>query len=187
MFWPARDDPSILTVHAVAAQDGDPDALDLRKISVEAVIAREPDGLEHVVIADGPRRLRLEVRGESLTSGPVALRYELSGFAGLRQRLLSLSRLEALKRLGRLPRNLYASDPVSVRWSLALAAWDLRHAGASQIDIAVTLFGDAQVDADSVERMRKRVARLLLLADRRVIAGYRRFLSHGRDGADSLP
>ncbi len=156
MFWSARDDPSILVVHAIPARDGGPDALDLTRIPVEAVIAREPDGLEHAIIADGPRRLRLEVHGASLTSGPVFLHYDLSGFAHLRQRLLSLSRLEALKRLGRLPRNLYPLDPISMRWSLALAAWDLRAAGASQIDIAVTLFSDAQIDADSVERMRRR-------------------------------
>lgn len=175
MFWPAARDASTLPVIASRAADDGPDTLDLLRLPVESVIWRERAGHEYVVIGDRWRRVRLDAVGASLAGGPVHLRYDLSGFRRLRAGLVSLGRLEALKRLGRLPRALFARDPVAGRWMNALAARDMRAAGASQIDIAIALFGAGEIDADSVERIRKRVARLLLLADRRIAAGYQRF------------
>lgn len=174
--WPATRDATILPVWTTAAPEGGPDTLDLLSLPVEAVIWREQAGHEHLVIADGSRRIRLEATGASVAHGPVFLRYDLAGFQDLRPRLAALHRLEALKRLGRLPRNLFGRDPVAIRWTTALAAWDLRKKGASHLDIAIALFGARDVHADSIDRVRKRVARLLHLAERRMAAGYRRFL-----------
>ena len=175
MFWPAARDAGILPVSTTAAPGGGPDTLDLLSLPVESAIWRDGVGHEYLVIADGPRRIRLEATGASFAHGPVVLRYDLAGFQALRPRLASLYRLEALKRLGRLPRNLFGRDPVAIRWTTALAAWDLRETGASQLDIAIALFCERAVDADSIDRVRKRVARLLRLADRRIAAGYQRF------------
>jgi len=175
MFWPAARDASTLPVIASPAADDGPETLNLLRLPVESVIWREAAGHEYVVIGDRWRRVRLDAVGASLASGPVHLRYDLSGFRRLRASLVSLGRLEALKRLGRLPRALFARDPVAGRWMNALAARDMRAAGASQIDIAIALFGASEIDADSIERIRKRVARLLQLADRRIAAGYQRF------------
>ncbi|WP_230483373.1 DUF2285 domain-containing protein [Sphingomonas sp. Leaf21] len=175
LFWPAADDPAILPVRASAAPRPGPDTFDLLKLPVAATILRE-GARERAVIADGPRHLRLETSGDSLTRGPVRLHYDLTDFHRLRARLLTLHRLEAVVRLGRLPTGLYERDPLALRWMNALAAWTMKQEGASQIEIAISLFGAASVDSESMERMRKRVARLLDLATRRIALAHRRFL-----------
>jgi hypothetical protein len=101
----------------------------------------------------------------------------------LRARLTALTRLEAAVRLGRLPTRLYERDGLALRWMRALAAWDMNQAGASQIDIAIALFGAEQIDADTVDRMRKRVARLLDLARRRIAIAYGRLFRGGSGDA----
>lgn len=177
MFWPTACDDATLPVRASAAVSNGPDTLDLLHLPVESAIWRESPGHEYVIIADGWRRVRLDVRGTSLASGPVYLRYDLAGFRRLRASLVSLGRLEALKRVGRLPRTLFARDSIASRWASALAACDMRAAGASQTDIAIALFGARKIHADSVDRIRKRIARLLQLADRRIEVGYQRFFA----------
>ncbi|WP_307103585.1 hypothetical protein [Sphingomonas sp. SORGH_AS_0950] len=175
LFWPATDDPAILPVRATVAECRRPDTFDLLNLPVAATILRE-GSREYVIIADGPRHLRLESTGDSLTSGPVRLHYDLGDFHRLRERLVALSRLEAVVRLGRLPTGLYDRDPLAFRWMNALKAWTLKEDQASQIEIAIALFGAASVDAETMDRMRKRVARLLDLATRRVGLAHRRFL-----------
>ncbi|SER22706.1 DNA -binding domain-containing protein [Sphingobium sp. YR768] len=172
IFWPASSDPSVLPVRAASAHQTDSDALDLLDLPIAASVLRDARHREHVVIADGPRHIRLEARGVSLLDGPVRLTYDLADFRKLRARLHTLSRLEALVRLRRLPAGLYGRDTLAARWLQALAAWEMKQAGASQIEIAIALFGAAQIDEDSMDRMRKRVARLIALAKRRMNVAY---------------
>ncbi|MCC4233356.1 DUF2285 domain-containing protein [Sphingobium soli] len=172
IFWPASSDPSILPVCAVSAPQTASNAFDLLDLPVAVSVLRDARHREHVVIADGPRHIRLEARGASLLDGPVRLAYDLADFRKLRVRLHTLSRLEALVRLRRLPAGLYGRDTLAARWLLALAAWEMKQAGASQIEIAIALFGAAQIDGDSMDRMRKRVARLIALAKRRMNVTY---------------
>lgn len=151
-----------------------PATSNLLDLPVAATVLRDARQREHVVIADGPRHIRLESRGDSLLNGPVRLAYELADFRTLRARLHTLSRLEALVRLRRLPAGLYGRDTLAARWLNALAAWEMKQAGASQIEIAIALFGAAQIDGESMDRMRKRVARLIALAKRRMSVAYDR-------------
>lgn len=183
MFWRAASDPAVVPVRATAARPG-PDTLDILDLPTAVTVFRERQGSELAIIADGPRHIRLECTGDSLTDGPVRLDYDLADFRRLRARLTALTRLEAAVRLGRLPTRLYERDGLALRWMRALAAWDMNQAGASQIDIAIALFGAEQIDADTVDRMRKRVARLLDLARRRIAIAYRRLFRGGSgDGA----
>lgn len=177
IFWPASSDPSVLPVRAASAHQAGSDTFDLLDLPVAATVLRDARHREHVVIADGPRHIRLESRGDSLLGGPVRLAYDLADFRRLRVRLQTLSRLEALVRLGRLPTGLYGRDTLAARWLNALAAWEMKQAGASQIEIAIALFGAAQIDGESMDRMRKRVARLIALARRRMSIAHDRLFA----------
>lgn len=183
-IWCGAADPGVLVVQARHVAEGDPDALDLYQLGMGVTVLRESSGrgrVEHVAIADGPRRLRLELRGDSPLDGPVALRFGLSGFLGLGQHILALERMSALWRLGRLPHRLYPPDNVVARWVMALHAWDAAQSGASQREIARLVFGDAVMEGlrygdARLDALRKRVARMIRQAERRIEAGGRRFL-----------
>lgn len=165
----------VLTARAEAAPSGDPDALDLFALSLDAHILHADSGLEYLLLADGPFNIRFELRGDSVARGPVRLHYDIGGFRSLRANILLLARLEALGRRGRLPAALFPPDPVANRRHLALDAWDRHRAGASQIEIAIALFGDDSVTGESFDLMRKRVARLIELAQRQSRISYQRF------------
>lgn len=135
---------------------------------------------EHIVIADGLRRLRLELRGASVLDGPVVLHILLET-SELDRRIEALRRLAGLMRTGRLLHSLYPPDPRAARYALALAAWDAAEAGASQRDIIGSVLHETLVRGDLTDErrfdsLRMRVARLLKQAEARIEAGGRRFL-----------
>jgi hypothetical protein len=165
----------VLSARAEAAAFGDPEALDLFRLRARTVILRTDENVEYLLVTDGPHCLRLELRGSSVAAGPVRLHYDVVGFGDIRIKILLLARIEALVRLGRIPRGLFPPDPIADRRARAFEAWQLRRCGASQIDIAVCMFGEHAVHLASVDLMRKRVARLLGLAEQRIAVGYRRF------------
>jgi hypothetical protein len=165
----------VLTARAEATAPGNPDALDLFRLHARTVILHADKIAEYILVTDGPYSLRLVLRGSSATVGPVRLHYDVAGIRDIRAKVLLLGRIEALVRRGRLPRGLFPPDPIADRRMRAFDAWQLRRDGASQIEIAIALFGDDAVDGASVDYMRKRVARLLQLADQRIAIGYRRF------------
>lgn len=179
MFWRASSDPAVLPVEASASSRRGNDTVNLLGLPLAVTVFREGTQREHVIIADGPRRIRLDSTGDSLLGGPVRLHYDLADFRQLRARLVSLSRLEAVVRLGRVPAGLYQRDTLALRWLRALVAWELKQDGASQIEIAIALFGIAQVNGDTMDLMRKRVARLLDLARRKIDTSYPRLFGTG--------
>ena len=178
-LWRAEVDPAVLPCEAAPGR-GDPDDLfDLTRLPCPVVVVRSAYG-EHLAIGDARLQIRLDVRLGTVLDGPVALRYGLAGRIGAEPKLLTLQRLLALARLGRIPRRLEPVDPQMARWVTALRARDGRRAGASQREIAVVLFGDARVAADwngVSDYLRRRVQRLIALGDRLVKTGYRGLLS----------
>src|SRR6266849_8439014 len=103
VFWRADVNPAVLPVEACPVSRNGIDAFDVRRIETPVILLRPGNGIEHVLIGDGVRRIQLEVRGQSLLAGPVRLRYDLAGFAGIEPKLMTLQRLTALRRLGRFP------------------------------------------------------------------------------------
>jgi hypothetical protein len=184
-FWCAACDPFVLTARAEASRSGDPEALDLLCLPLAATVLRDSPGHEYVLIADGQHHIRLELYGDSIAEGPVRLRYDISGIRDLRVKTMLLTRLETLVRRKRLPSRLFPRDPVAERWLRAFFAWEANRNGASQIDIAIAIFGENMVTESSADYMRKRVARLLALADRRIAAGFGRFFGGEARTADS--
>lgn len=179
-IWRPAADPGVLIGRTRRARTGDANALDIRALDQSVTVLSESAAAEHVVIADGPRRLRLELRGASVLDGPVVL-HLLIDTSELDRRIEALRRLAGLMRTGRLLNSLYPPDPRAARLALALAAWDAARAGASQRGIIGRVLNEALVAGDLTDErrfdsLRMRVARLLKQAEARIEAGGRQFL-----------
>ncbi|CAN5135759.1 hypothetical protein BH09PSE3_BH09PSE3_15220 [soil metagenome] len=184
IIWHADLDPGALRVTAVRADPCVPDAVDPARLAPWLAVAIDRDGHEHAVLTDGWLHIRLDVAAGSLVEGcPVILHYDLHGVQSARKGLLPLSRLLHLCRHGRFAASLFPADARVPRGLVLLRVHDALVQEASQRDIAVTLFGDAQVDLDWSYRsdaLRSRMRRLV--ADARAMArgGYRALMRDAR-------
>lgn len=179
VFWCADQLAPVLSVQARPVSSGAAGAFNLRALRHPVVVLRYREGGEHVLIADGPRCIRMEVRSGTLLSGPVRLDYHLPGNAHVDAKLLTLRRLTALCRLGRFPRSLFPPERRARRWAMALQAWDGRQAGASHREIAIVLHGEATVSDQWYSRsdhMRTHIKRLLRTANALIGGGWRHLL-----------
>lgn len=159
----------------------DQDAFDLARLACPILVLRDASGVEHLLIGDGSCHVRLDVTSGTVLEGPVHLRFEFAGLAGMETKLLTLRRLVALVRLKRFPRGLFPLPPArrTRRWMMALRALDARRAGASHREIAAALFGETAVEADwdgPSAYLRCRVQRLIRLGETLVQGGYRDLL-----------
>jgi hypothetical protein len=166
----------VLPVEAYpAAAIDDDDAFNLLSVPHAVTVLRSLDG-EHVLITDGPRSIRLDVIVGSMLCGPVRLDYRLSGFDGVEAKVITLRRLLALWRLGRLPLSLFPPERKARRWAMVLQAYDGMQAGASQREIAIALFGEKRVRQDwdgPSDYLRLRVQRLVRNGKNMIGGGYR--------------
>lgn len=165
-----------VTLEKIAADH--PDAFDIHRQNVSVTVLQEPAG-EQLLLRQDLRTLRLDIREGTLLAGPVRMHYMLGGYHHLDRRLLTLRRLSALRRLGRLPTNLYAPHPKQRRWSLILRTIDAMAAGSSQREIATVLFGTEVVERDwaaASSYLRLRVQRLAKGARALLDGGYLRLL-----------
>ena len=168
-------------MEAVPANPDDPDAFDLGRLACPILVLRDTSGVEHLLVGDGTCHVRLDVTSGTMLEGPVRLRFEFAGLAGMEAKLLTLRRLVALVRLGRFPRGLFPLPPAprARRWMMALRALDARRAGATHREIAAALFGESRVAADwdgSSAYLRCRVQRLIRLGEALVQGAYRDLL-----------
>ncbi|WP_425465962.1 DNA -binding domain-containing protein [Nitrospirillum amazonense] len=95
-------------------------------------------------------------------------------------KVLALRRLSMCRRLGRLPRSLYAREPSAIRWVAKLRAFDAVSAGATQREIATALVGERRTATEWSGRsdyLRLRVQRLVRDGRRLSRGGYRALLS----------
>lgn len=177
IIWRAERDPGVLSVEATSIAPRHPDAVDLRGLERWLTTARDVDGTEHAVLSDGWRHIRLDIDAGSLSGEAVLLRYRLVGVRRVESELLTLRRFVHLVRHRKFSASLFPRDRRISHWLLVLRAHDAHVAGASQRDIALTLFGPehggTRWESASV---RSRVRRLL--ADARTMAhgGYRSLL-----------
>lgn len=161
IFFDAATDPSVLPCEVLGE---DPLGFDLTATGCFSAVLRGKDPLEHVLLTDGLRRLRLDVRGGTVTQVPVRLRFMFDGLRAVDARLLTLRRLVAFDRRGLMPKSLFATDQRAGRWVASLRADDARRSGASQRDVAELLFGAERTRADwagASDYLRSQVRRLL--------------------------
>ncbi len=178
--WHADHDRGVVTVDAHSARDGQPDSLDIRTTGVDVTLLNISGAEQHLVLSEGARHIHLAVRSGSLLEGPVRLRYALDGFADLETKLLTLRRLAALWRLGRMPAELFPRDTRAPRWIEMLRTIDALQAGAEQREIAEALYGSSAVREDwrgQSDYLRLRVQRLVRSSEAMVEGGYLRLVS----------
>ncbi len=140
-----------------------------------ATIVVSRDGSEQLVLSDGYRRIRVDVRCGSLQEGPVRLSYELQGLAGTEFKLLTLRRFIALCRLGRFARNLHPPERLAPRWVAALRVYDAILEGTTQRVITAVLYGNKSIavsQESGSDFLRLRVQRLVRHGRNMVSGGY---------------
>lgn len=185
LIWHARVDGTALRVAAVRADAEDSDRFDVERVVRWPTIVGGADGREHAVLSDGYRHLRLDIEEGSLAAGrPILLRYRLDGVLArdVETRLAPLRRLAGVLRTGRFPPALFPRERRIERLIDVLRVADALHDGASQRDIAATLFGEERIASDwriASDSLRSRVRRLVREARRMTTSGWRNLLRDG--------
>jgi len=162
-------------VTATHTSPQDADIFDLARFWSLATIVVHPEGGERVVLSDGYCRVRIDVICGTLREGPVSLRYELRGLAGVEAKILTLRRLLALCRFGRFAHNLHPQERLAPRWVAALRVHDGVGQGASQREIAAVLYGEKSAVLgrnNGSDFLRLRVQRLVKTGRYMVSGGY---------------
>lgn len=177
-LWSREVHPFVLS--AVAARVGSAaDAFNLARFAALAKLHRSEDGIEHVLLADGLRALRLDVIAGSIGQGPAQLRYLLAGIASAAPPLLTLQRLLVFCRTGRFARSLHRPEAKAGRWVLMLRAWDGLAAGADQRQIAAVLLSARAAERrwrSETPSLRSQAQRLVREARRMAGGGWRALL-----------
>jgi hypothetical protein len=114
------------------------DGFDLGPLIDKATVI-DAASVQHLLLSDGCRSIRLDVAGVDLLSGPVRLHYRLSGMEAAEGPLLALRRLLALVRSRVFSRALHPPEARAARLVAMLRAHDAVQAGATQREIATVL------------------------------------------------
>lgn len=173
-IWRREACPAVLSARAV--DEGEPgDRFDLARLVNFTDLVRSESGMEHVLLSDRGRMLRLDILSGTVCDGPVLLRFELAGMRSALGPLRTLRQLLALWRSGRFSRALHPPEARARRWILLLRTHDALVAGADQREIAEQL-----LDRDAIEgrwrvrapALRSRAQRLAREARRTAAGGY---------------
>jgi len=176
LLWHADLDPGTLSVVAIPSVVGDPDAIDPAALAPWLTLIAGRSG-EHAVLSDGRRHIRIDIEDGTLAGGAVRLRYQLEGLVAAERKLLPLRRLIDLSRRRLFRAALYPPDRRVNRWLAALRVHDAIRAGASQREIARTLFGAAGDEHERrADSLRSRVRRLVREAGALARGGYRHLM-----------
>ena len=145
------------------------------RAAIQTAIFRGAGGRQHVRLCQGHAKIQLAVSGASLLDSPYLLT-EL-----VIPEDLARTRLAAIASFNRLPRPSISADPsaserlASQRLQLVLLALDGYLAGASQRQIAISLFGSRRVERewrDAGGHIRDRVRRAIGRGRHIMTSGY---------------
>lgn len=145
------------------------------RAAIQTAIFRDAGGRQHVRLRQGNEKIQLAVSGASLLDSP----YLLTELAIPED--LARPRLTAIAAFNRLPRRSIIADPsscehlASQRLQVVLEALDGYLAGASQRQIAISLFGSRRVEREWREaggHIRDRVRRAIGRGRHIMTAGY---------------
>ena len=173
-IWRQDVHPYVLQVEA-SDSGAAADRFDLAQFRSLVTIVSDATSGEHLLLSDGFRGLRIDVVEGSLRSGPVQLRYRLSGIGSAQAPVRTLKRLLVLCRSGRFSSRLHRPERRASRVILMLRAYDAVSSGASQREIAANLLSsEAHGERWRVEApaLRSRVQRLVRNANAMAKGGY---------------
>jgi hypothetical protein len=179
LLWSPEYDPAVISVHAEPVPLCDPEAFDIAAFPNMSHLITDGKGQEYLILDDGQHQVELHVRSGTLADGGARLRCELDLFTGVEPKLLTISRLNAFRRLKRFPASLFPVERRAQKWALALQAFDGMEAGASLREIACALFGEALVRDEWNGRsafLKSRVQRLLHYGRKMVNGDYKTLL-----------
>lgn len=165
-MWQAAWDRQVLQADAVACAAHHADSLLIEQLGDLATVVRIGT-IEHLLLTDGWRRVRVDICSGTLHAGPVLLRWRLAGIRSTAPRTRALRRFRSVIATGRFPNRYWERDPRTHRWTLALRAHDALRAGASQRDIAEALIAREPLEPGwraKTPSVRLRAQRLAVLA-----------------------
>jgi type VI secretion system activator RovC-like protein/transcriptional regulator len=169
--WTAAAHPWV--VRATAERfHADRDALNLERLGPFATLVRSRQA-QRLLLSDGYRSIRLDLRGSEIGSSPVRLTYELNGIEALERPLLVLRRLRALSIRCRFRGSLHPRFSRARRLVQLLRTHDALRAGASQADIALVLL------RPELERSRWRIHSPSIRSQAQRLVGAARQMSGG--------
>lgn len=175
--WAAVAHPWVVQATAQPSS-AEEDVLDLERLGALATIVTST-GWERLLLSDGCRSIRLDLRGSRIARLPVQLSYELAGIERLERPLLILRRLRALAISGRFRASLYPRFCRAQRLVQLLRAHDALRSGANQAEIAQVLLRLSlertrwRIHSPSI---RSRAQRLVALAKQMERGGFWRLL-----------
>lgn len=166
-------------LEARATNDPGGAAIDVARIAGFASLHAGEAG-EHILLTDGLRALRLDIREGTIREGPVRLRFLVEGPPSLAAPILALRRFDALMRQGCFAPSLHRPEPRAERLLRVLRAADAIAAGAGQRAIAAELLrGDVAAPRWREDRPELRLQAQRLVRDARgyLAGGYRALLT----------
>lgn len=166
-------------VHAEPVPPSDPEAFDIAAYPHMTDLVMDRLGHEFLLLDDGAHQIELQVRTGTLSQGAVRLRCDVELFTGVEAKLRTVSRLQAFRRHGHFPAELFPPERRGPKWALALQAYDGMAAGASLREIAIVLFGERLVREEwngPSDFLKARVQRLLHYGRKMVNGDYKTFL-----------
>lgn len=182
ILWHAGVDPETLRVWAERGPTGSNDVIDPATLLPWLTIVSAPSAIEHAVLSDGWRRIRLDIERGSLATGrPVLLRFLIEGTRSAETKIAPLRRLLHLCRHGHFASSLYPRDERADRRLVVLRVHDALEAGATHRDIGRVLFGRNRIEQDwngQSDSLRSRVRRLAAEARFMAAGGFRSLLMH---------
>jgi Uncharacterized conserved protein (DUF2285) len=160
-IWTEKFDNGVLQADGRLADAGD--RVDFSQLASFATVAPAGKRRVHILLSDGLRSVRIDLRGAVPHSVPLALTWHVPGVCDVGMRLTALAQFAALVRLGRFARSLHPPQRRARRWIAMLRVHDAMAAGATNREIVSELY-DVPTDAprwrSAVGPWRLRVQRL---------------------------
>ncbi len=170
-IWSASIDKSVIIARVHSLYAAASDRIDLLDLQHLVTLTVDEDQIEHLLLSDGVRGLRIDVVEGTLIGCPAVLRYLIEGLDTLRGPLAAIERLVRLSKTGSLDRPGPRSTRLPDRWISELRVGDALSSGADHQDIARVLYGHL-VPADGWRTtntaFRTRIQRLARAARRRL-------------------
>lgn len=182
-LWTASADMGVLQA-SVDGGDGSADRVDFARFAPLMTVLPGEGGRAHILLSDGLRSIRIDLRGAGRLIEPVALTWHIQGVHRAPAQIRALMQFAALTRRGRFSRTLHPAERRAARWIQMLRVHDALAVGASPREIVAGLFAiDTasprwRIDASA---WRLRVQRLARGARECLATGPEGWLGDGRE------